>query len=76
VCTPLGRDQHLNAERVAAVGAGIVVGADATSEQIAEAIEAVRTDPSYRAAARRVAAESRASGEADGTVARLERIAG
>lgn len=76
VCTPLGRDQHLNADRVAALGAGIVLAAASSSEQIADAVEQVRTDPSFRAAARTVAAGSRAAGGADATVADLESLLG
>lgn len=48
-------DQHLNARRVAAVGAGITATSDAAS--IRSALDVVLTEPSHRAAAEDVAAE-------------------
>jgi UDP:flavonoid glycosyltransferase YjiC (YdhE family) len=59
VCTPIARDQPLNAERVAAVGAGLVVdAAAATHDAIRAALAAVLADPGYRAAARDIGAAS------------------
>ena len=54
VCTPIGRDQPLNARRVAELGAGVVVGRP-TSEDIARAVTLTITTPSYREAARSIA---------------------
>lgn len=72
VCIPLGRDQHLNGERVAAVGAGIALDADATAAGIGTAIDRVLADRSYREAAARIAAESTAAGGPAAAVADLE----
>lgn len=52
VLLPLGAEKPLNAERVAAAGAGIAVSAPAAA---GHAVAAVLADPSYRAGARRVA---------------------
>ena len=54
VCAPIARDQHLNAARVAALGAGIDLGAQPTADDIAEAISTVLGDTSYRQTAARV----------------------
>ena len=51
VCIPQGRDQTLNAERVAATGVGIHVPQGSPAPAIAEAVTAVLGDASYRAAA-------------------------
>ena len=54
VLVPLfAEDQYINARRVAAVGAGVV----APPDSIRPALDTVLTDPTYRAAAERVAAE-------------------
>jgi UDP:flavonoid glycosyltransferase YjiC (YdhE family) len=54
VVVPLfAADQHINARRVAAVGAGVLAEPDA----IRPALDLVLADPSYRRAAERVAAE-------------------
>jgi UDP:flavonoid glycosyltransferase YjiC (YdhE family) len=74
VCIPLGRDQHLNGERVAAVGAGIALAADSTAAEIGAAIDRVLADRSYRAAATRIAAESTAAGGPAAAVADLEAL--
>jgi MGT family glycosyltransferase len=47
VCIPQGREQPLNAERVAACGAGINLPIDASAEAISEAVSAVVADPAY-----------------------------
>ncbi len=72
VCVPLGRDQHLNAERVADAGAGIALPTDASSDQIGGALDEVLADPSYRSAARAIAAESAKAGGAAAVVDDLE----
>ena len=56
LCLPMGRDQHYNAERVAACGAGIVLPADAGVEEIRHALQELLTKPDYQVAARRIAA--------------------
>ncbi len=74
VCLPLGRDQHLNAARVEAVGAGITLPSAASPHAIAAALDLVLGDPTYRAAAHRVAVESRTSGGAPAAVEDLESL--
>ena len=51
VCIPQGRDQTLNAERVAATGAGLHIPPGSPAAAIAEAVTAVLEDGSYRTAA-------------------------
>jgi UDP:flavonoid glycosyltransferase YjiC (YdhE family) len=74
VCTPIARDQPLNAERVAAVGAGVALPVDARAEQIAAAVEEVLGDPRYREGARAIAEASRRAGEAPAAAADLESL--
>jgi UDP-glucoronosyl and UDP-glucosyl transferase len=57
VCIPQGRDQHLNAARVEACGVGRAVDPEAPGRELAGALDAVLRDGTYRAAARRLAAE-------------------
>jgi UDP:flavonoid glycosyltransferase YjiC (YdhE family) len=64
VCAPIARDQHSNADCVSATGAGVVVAQDATPDEIAAAISSVVSNPSYRAAAERMASNSRDAGGA------------
>jgi UDP:flavonoid glycosyltransferase YjiC (YdhE family) len=68
VCTPIDRDQPLNASRVEALGAGLHVGVDA----VGAAIERVLGDARFRLAAEAVAGESRAAGGPEAAVADLE----
>ena len=63
VCAPIDRDQPLNAERVADTGVGVVLE-ERTPTGIAEAIERVLGDVSYRIAARALAEASAAEGGA------------
>jgi UDP:flavonoid glycosyltransferase YjiC (YdhE family) len=53
---PLGRDQHINADRVAQLGAGIHLARDASTERIRDALEQLTTTPSFREAAAAAAA--------------------
>jgi MGT family glycosyltransferase len=64
VCTPISRDQPLNAEQVERVGAGVAVPPDGGVDAIASAIVRVTSDPAYGAAARALAATSAAGGGA------------
>ena len=57
VAIPLGRDQPHNAERIAAIGAGVALAPDATVDDLRRAIESVLDDSSFRAAARRFAGQ-------------------
>lgn len=74
VCLPHHRDQPLNARRVADVGAGIALSEQPTASEIAGAIDAVLSTPSYREAARAMAAVSRAEGGAPAAAAELESL--
>ena len=56
VVIPGFADQPRNAERVAALGAGIALAPDAPAD-LGDAVRRLLAEPSYRAAARRVAAE-------------------
>jgi UDP:flavonoid glycosyltransferase YjiC (YdhE family) len=76
VCTPISRDQPLNAERVAAVGAGVALPPEATAGQIRAAVEEVLADPRYRAGAEAMADASRRAGGAPVAAAELESLAG
>ncbi|MGH7686073.1 MAG: glycosyltransferase [Candidatus Dormibacteria bacterium] len=62
VCIPQGREQPLNAERLAAAGAGIHVPGDAPATAVAETLTVVLEDPRYRTAAGEMAARSRELG--------------
>jgi UDP:flavonoid glycosyltransferase YjiC (YdhE family) len=53
---PLGRDQYHNAERIAALGAGLTLAAGATPAGIRAALERLPNEDRFRAAARRAAA--------------------
>jgi UDP:flavonoid glycosyltransferase YjiC (YdhE family) len=55
VCIPQGREQPINAARVAASGAGLSIASDAPPEEIAAAVGAVLRDESARTAARHFA---------------------
>jgi UDP:flavonoid glycosyltransferase YjiC (YdhE family) len=71
VCAPIDRDQPLNAERVRALGAGVVV-TDPSPATIQGAVEAVLADRGlYRAAAAAVAEEHRSGGGAASASAAL-----
>jgi UDP:flavonoid glycosyltransferase YjiC (YdhE family) len=76
VCTPIGRDQHLNAGRVAHLGAGVDLGADPDAAAIAAAVQAVLAEPSYRDAAEHTAAASRQAGNQAAAVTDLEQAVG
>lgn len=55
VCVPLGRDQLDVAARVVHAGAGLRVDPHAPVEELSAAVRAVLEQPTYRAAARRIA---------------------
>ncbi len=74
---PQGADQHYNAERVAAAGAGLSLApAQATSAAIASAIDTLLGDASLRAGARRVAAEIAAMPGPESGVEHLQALTG
>ncbi len=76
VVLPQFADQPQNADRVQALGAGIALhGGPAAVPQLADALSTLLAEPSYRAAAARVAAEIGALPLVDESVAVLEGIA-
>lgn len=74
VCAPIGRDQPLNAERVAALGAGVALPTEPTAAQLAGALAEVLSGPGHREAARSVAAASRRAGGAPAAATDLEAL--
>ncbi len=74
LCIPGGRDQHDNALRVLAAGAGVRVGKHASPRRLARTITRALDDPALRDGAQRMA---RALARSDGAIAiaeALERI--
>jgi UDP:flavonoid glycosyltransferase YjiC (YdhE family) len=55
LCLPMGREQHDNAARVAACGAGCVLTPDADVGAISQTIRVMLAAPEYRTAARHMA---------------------
>jgi MGT family glycosyltransferase len=76
VCTPVSRDQFVNAERVAEVGAGVALPASPSASDVATAVQKVLTDAGYREGARAMAGVSRAQGGAPAAVADLAGLLG
>ena len=74
VCVPGGRDQPLNAARVAAVGAGIACGGGPDPKDLRAAVHEVLRDHSYRRAAAGVADASRKVGETEAAANQIERL--
>jgi UDP:flavonoid glycosyltransferase YjiC (YdhE family) len=65
LCLPLDRDQPLNADRVEALGAGVVLDTSAGADEIGAAVDAMLGDLArHRTAASLVAAASRDAGGA------------
>jgi UDP:flavonoid glycosyltransferase YjiC (YdhE family) len=58
VCVPQGRDQPINAARVAEVGAGLTVAPDSSPDVLATAVRTVLADPGFASAARTFAANT------------------
>ncbi|MFN2462806.1 MAG: glycosyltransferase [Candidatus Dormibacteria bacterium] len=76
VCVPQGREQPINAGRVEAVGAGRVVGPEATAPEIAAAVSAVLHDQQARAVARSFGAAISALGAGESASEDVEQLAG
>lgn len=77
VLLPQGANQFWNAERCAALGAGIrIVDEEVRPDAVRDAVRAVLTEPVYRDAARTVAAEIAAMPPPDEAVRALETLAG
>ena len=62
VCVPQGRDQPLNAQRVADVGAGLQIAPDAPAKELSTALDTVMSNARYRTAAQNFAAATAALG--------------
>jgi len=75
VALPLGRDQLDNAARVAHHGAGLRLKRSATPEAIARAVRRLLDEPSFSAAAERMAVAIAAETAEDQAVAELEALA-
>jgi MGT family glycosyltransferase len=67
VCLPMGREQPLNAERVATLGLGLDLPPTASADVIRDAVEAVLNDESFRQQAKSMA--ETIAGYGNGTVA-------
>jgi UDP:flavonoid glycosyltransferase YjiC (YdhE family) len=74
VCVPMGRDQFFNADRVAALGAGLMLPPGADAAAIADAASTVLGDGGFQAAAGQFAATIATYDGASGAVARLEAL--
>ena len=75
LCMPMGRDQHENAARVEACGAGRSIAQEADAATIRAAIGGILAEPSYRMAARRMASVIREYEGGHRAVAELEALA-
>jgi zeaxanthin glucosyltransferase len=77
VVAPVAPEQLIVAQQVTAAGAGIEISfAEATPAQLAAAVAAVLSEPSYRANARRVGESLRAGGGAAAAARHLAALAG
>lgn len=74
VCIPQGREQPINAARVAATGAGRVIAPESSAEEIAAAVDAALRDEPARLAARRFAATIAALGAGESATDQVEQL--
>jgi MGT family glycosyltransferase len=72
VCMPMGRDQFGTADRVEACGAGRTISAEASAQEIREAVDHVVGSRTFRDAAQRMAEIIAAYGNGERAVAELE----
>jgi UDP:flavonoid glycosyltransferase YjiC (YdhE family) len=75
LCTPMGRDQFFNAERVQDLGAGRMLMPDSSSDAMAQAATDILGDDRYRAGAQRMAVAIGGCGGATEAAAALEALA-
>lgn len=75
LCLPMGRDQHDNAARVAARGAGLVLPQDAPTEDLANALRRLLHEPGFRFAAQKLGAAVRKDAEHSTLIDELEQLA-
>ena len=76
ICIPQGRDQHINAARVAACGVGRVVAPESRAAEIATAVLAVVRDRSAREMAGRFAHRVAELGAGERATDQVEQLAG
>jgi UDP:flavonoid glycosyltransferase YjiC (YdhE family) len=74
LCIPQAADQFANAAACTAAGAGIAITDNVTSESINTALTQIITNPTFRVAANRIAAEIAAMPTADEVVAALTNL--
>jgi MGT family glycosyltransferase len=74
LCLPLGREQPLNAARVEALGAGLVLPPTAAEADVRQAAERLLAEPSFRNAAQRFATVSAGYGDGARAVEALEAL--
>lgn len=74
VCLPMARDQPGNAAQVAALGAGVMLDADASAVTIRDALEQVLRDGRHLDCARRLSTELARLGVGDSVVASVEAL--
>ena len=72
---PMGRDQNDNASRIAMHGAGLQLPAEASREEIADAVQLLLTEPTFKIQARRLGTAIEADMAACGIVQEMERLA-
>jgi MGT family glycosyltransferase len=72
---PMGRDQNDNAARVALHGAGLQLPADASAGEIADAVQLLLSDPTFKIQARRLGTAIEADMAACGIVQEMEQLA-
>jgi UDP:flavonoid glycosyltransferase YjiC (YdhE family) len=75
LCTPMGRDQYFNAERVQNLGAGRMLMPDSGSDVIAQAATEILDDGRYQAGAQQMAVTIGSCGGATEAAAALETLA-
>jgi UDP:flavonoid glycosyltransferase YjiC (YdhE family) len=75
LCTPMGRDQFFNAERVESLGAGRMLMPDSSSDAIAQAATDILEDDRYKDGAKHMAVALSAYGGAIEAAAALEALA-
>jgi UDP:flavonoid glycosyltransferase YjiC (YdhE family) len=74
LCTPMGRDQFFNAERIQALGAGRMLLPDAGSDAITQAATGVLADDGFTACAKQMAVAIRGYGGSRAAAAALESL--
>jgi UDP:flavonoid glycosyltransferase YjiC (YdhE family) len=74
ICLPLGRDQHVNANRARELGAATVLASGADQDAIEHEIRTVLASDALRTSARRMAASVKDYGDGTRAVEVIERL--